>query len=529
MLNRLFASAPLVEQNERPMRTVVRERSESGEVITPESALSVSAVLAAVTIIAEDISSLPLVLYRRVAGGGKSRAFDVPYYSLMHDAPNPEHTSMIFREIMVSHLLAWGNFYGQMIWDSSGTVTEIWPLRPDRMEVARKNGQRVYLYRSADGVQHSFTQDDILHIPAFGFDGLTGYSRIALARNAIGLAKSTEKYGSKLFSNGAKPGVVLKHPKTLGAVAAKNILESWNANYQGADNSHRTALLEEGMDITQIGIPPEDAQFLETRQFQVSEIARIFRVPPHMIGDVSGSTSWGSGIDSQEQGYVAHTLRPWMIRIEQALSQQVLLSDQRAYLFFEHLVDGLLRGDIQTRYASYVQAITNGIMSPNEIRARENLNPYPGGDAYYHPLNIGESAAAAPAAANANPLAQLYQDSAARVIRRECNDIRGAARRTLARGQEAEFRTWLGEFYREHRGFTARQFAPLLAAQRAISGAEPDGQVESYFDGYISRRVEAVLALSAGEIDGALDAWLESADQMAADLMQIFGGQNDNQ
>jgi HK97 family phage portal protein len=219
MLFERRAASVVAEPNAYGERVRVREKSTTGEIITPESALSVPAVLAAFTILSEDISSLPLILYLRKTGGDKERAWSSPYYKLMHDTPNPEHTSMVFREIMMAHLLAWGNFYGQIIIDTAGTVTEIWPLRPDRMTVERKNGARIYHYITSAGKERTFYQDEMLHIPSFGFDGLVGYSRIALARNAIGLALATEEYGSKFFANDARPGVVLKHPNKLSQPA----------------------------------------------------------------------------------------------------------------------------------------------------------------------------------------------------------------------------------------------------------------------------------------------------------------------
>ena len=537
MLKSMFArtgSAPeLVEQNARPQRSPIRERSISNEVITPEGALSVTAVLASFTILSEDMASLPINLYRRLKGGGKSRAFDNPYYGLMHDAPNPEHPSMIFREIMMGHLLGWGNFYGQMIWDETGTVTEIWPLRPDRMEVSRKDGQRLYLYTDVSGSRHAFTQDDILHIPAFGFDGLIGYSRISLARNAIGLALATERYGSKFFANDARPGVVLKTAKSLKPAAVDNILKSWNQVYSGTDNSHKTAVLEEGLEIQEIGIPPEDAQFLQTREFQVGEIARIFRVPPHMIGDTNKATSWGTGIESQEQGYVNHTLRPWMVRIEQILNQQILLKDERQYLFFEHMVDGLLRGDIQVRYASYVQAINNGILSPNEVRAKENLNAYEGGDEYYHQLNTAAAASAAPvpvtdpAQQASRILKPLVLSAVERIIKREVNDVRGAARRFLARGQKEQFAAWAMEFYAsDHPVFIARQFAPIFESQTAMSGEDDKAEIEAYTLTWLDEHLAELSELGIQDVEAKLDEWAQSGGELTAALLKIIGDPN---
>ena len=210
----MLRTSQLAEKSARPVRMGVRERSHSEETITPEISLTVSAVLAAFTILSEDLSSLPLLLYER-RGRNKFRAYNSLYYRLMHDQPNPEHTSMIFREFVVGHLLGWGNFFGQPIFDRRGDVAEIWPLRPDRMTVKRFEGERIYLYQDSEGKQRVFLAEEILHIPAFGFDGLVGYSRIALARNAIGLAISVEKYGSKFFSNGAVSDYVYKHPGEL--------------------------------------------------------------------------------------------------------------------------------------------------------------------------------------------------------------------------------------------------------------------------------------------------------------------------
>ncbi len=539
MLKSIFArqgvAAPLVEQNARPERSPSRERSISNEMITPESALSVTAVLASFTILSEDIASLPLNLYRRLKGGGKSRAFDNPYYGLMHDSPNLEHTSMIFREIMMGHLLGWGNFYGQMIWDESGVVTEIWPLRPDRMEVSRKNGQRVYLYTDVSGSRHAFTQDDILHVPAFGFDGLIGYSRISMARNAIGLALATEKYGSKFFSNGARPGVVIKtQRKDMKPSAIDNILKSWNQVYQGSDNSQKTAILEEGMEVQVIGIPPEDAQFLQTREFQVGEIARIFRVPPHMIGDTNKATSWGTGIESQEQGYVNHTLRPWMVRIEQILNQQILLKEERAYLFFEHMVDGLLRGDIQVRYASYVQAINNGILSPNEVRAKENLNAYEGGDEYYHQLNTAAAASVTPPIPTSDSsqasrvLGPLVRDAVSRIVKREVNDVRGAARRFLVKGQFDAFYSWATTFYAsDHPMFVFKQLDPVLESQKALTGQDDSLEMHSYFLNCMDANLNQLTGKNIDQVESILNTWAQSdPETMTSAILKIIGDPN---
>jgi HK97 family phage portal protein len=432
------------------------EPTYTGEPVTVERSLTVPAVLAAFTILCEDTASLPLILYRRLPRG-KQRAIDHPYYALLHDAPNPEMTSYVFREILMGHLLGWGNFYGQLIWDTRGVVREIWPLNPASMEIARKDGERIYLYRNNQGRQIAFTQEQILHVPAFGFDGLRGYSRISLARNAIGLAMATEKYGSRVFQNDARPSVLLKHPAKLGEEAAKALRESWTQTYGGAGNAAKVAVLEEGLDIATIGFPAKDAQFIETQKWTIQQIGRVFgRIPPHMLGDVERSTSWGTGIEQQAIGYVTHTLRPWTVRIDQQLNKDILLEEERGAYFFEHLFDALLRTDIVSRMQAYATAITNGIYTRNEVRERENLLPYEGGDEPLHPLNLSSSMipaddgdTASDADSPVKPKRDympLLLDASRRIAKRDENELNGAIKRY--EGKPEKWVSWLEQFYK---------------------------------------------------------------------------------
>lgn len=440
---------------------IYSDTSYSGANVTVEGSLSVTAVLAGFSILMEDTASLPLILYRRL-DRGKERAPENPYYALMHDAPNPEHTSMVFREFILGHLLGWGNFYAQMIWDRRGVVRELWPLRPDRMEVWREDGERKYLYTQVQGGKRAFRADEILHIPAFGFDGLVGYSRISLSRNAIGLAMTAEEYGSKVFANGARPAAVLKHPSRLtDEKVIARLRADWSNLYQGASNAGRTAILEEGMDIKEIGFPPEDAQFLQTRSFQVAEIARIFRIPPHMLGDVERSTSWGSGIEQQEMGYLAHTLRPWLVRIEQQLNKDLLLTAERRDYFYEHLTDAMLRTDTAARYQAYTSAITTGWMTRNEAREKENLNPLDKLDTPLVPLNLSTAPSAPGGSAPSSRtgiLLPIYQDALRRCLRREQHDLASV----IKRGK-------LDDFYTvDHLDFIALQLAPVVAVHARL-------------------------------------------------------------
>lgn len=489
----------------RPSRGA--ERSYSEESITPEIAFTSPAVIAIITIMSQDLASVPLIEYQR-RGRNKFRAYDHPYYRLMHEQPNPEMSSVTFRELIVSHKVAWGNFYAQKIWNERGIVEELWPLRPDRMRVERVDGQKLYIYTPASGGKPIvFFQDEILHVPGFGFDGLVGQSRISLARNAIGSAISMEKFGGKFFANGANVGLIYKHPSELTDKAYDRLRDSLSEEHGGVDNAHKPIILEEGMDIEKIGLPLDDAQFLESRKFQLAEINRIIGpVPPHLIGDMDKSTSWGTGIDSQEQGYINHSLLPSARRIEQSLNAQLLLqADREDGYFFEHLFDGLLRGDIQTRYEAYTKAINNGFMSRNEVRERENLNPRTGLDEMLMPLNMTPAGSASSGGERQNALAPLFREAVNRVVKREVQDVRGAARRHLAKEQRNEWNAWLDRFYGvDHPAFIQKQFEALCAAQSLICGSETS-QVDDYFTEYIAERRKQTKGGSAEEVEALLD------------------------
>ena len=353
----------------------------SGKAVNERTAMQTTAVYACVRILAEAIAGLPLQLYRYKPDGGKEKATDHPLYYLLHTEPNPEMTSFVFRETLMSHLLLWGNAYAQIIRDGAGRIVALYPLLPNKMTVDRTaSGQLYYEYRT-DGAPVILRPEDVLHIPGLGFDGLVGYSPIAMAKNAVGIAIACEEYGASFFANGANPGGVLEHPGVVKD--PKRVRESWNAVYQGSGNAHRIAVLEEGMKFQAIGIPPEQAQFLETRKFQLNEIARIFRVPPHMVGDLDKSSF--SNIEQQSLEFVKYTLDPWVVRWEQAIAKALLLPSEKPIYFARFNVDGLLRGDYQSRMQGYSVGIQNGFLSPNDVRRLEDLNLIPeeeGGNFY---------------------------------------------------------------------------------------------------------------------------------------------------
>ena len=361
----------------------------SGKPVNEHTAMQMTAVYSCVRILAEAVAGLPLHLYKYTASGGKEKALSHPLYFLLHDEPNPEMSSFVFRETLMTHLLLWGNAYAQIIRNGKGEVIALYPLMPNRMSVDRdSSGALYYTYTrysdetpTMNGMTVTLRPSEVLHIPGLGFDGLVGYSPIAMAKNAIGMAIACEEYGAKFFANGAAPGGVLEHPGTIKD--PQKVRDSWNAAYQGSSNSHRVAVLEEGMKYQPIGISPEQAQFLETRKFQINEIARIFRVPPHMVGDLEKSSF--SNIEQQSLEFVKYTLDPWVIRWEQAISRSLLRPDEKKLYFAKFNVDGLLRGDYVSRMNGYATARQNGWMSANDIRELENLDRIPpelGGDLY---------------------------------------------------------------------------------------------------------------------------------------------------
>lgn len=363
--------------------------SSAGKNVNERSAMQMTAVYSCVRILAEAVAGLPLHLYRYKEDGGKERAIDNNLYHLLHDEPNKEMSSFIFRETLMTHLLLWGNAYAQIIRNGKGEVVALYPLMPNKMQVDRdENGELYYIYtRSSDeaktmeGVTVYLTPRDVLHIPGLGFDGLVGYSPIAMAKNAIGLAIATEEYGAKFFANGVAPSGVLEHPGTIKDPS--RLRENWNSTFGGSANSGKVAVLEEGMKYTPISISPEQAQFLETRKFQIDEIARIFRVPPHMVGDLEKSSF--SNIEQQSLEFVKYTLDPWVIRWEQSLSRALLNEDEKRKYFFKFNLEGLLRGDYESRMSGYAVARQNGWMSANDIRELENMDKIPaedGGDLY---------------------------------------------------------------------------------------------------------------------------------------------------
>ena len=386
----------LFKSRDKPTDSTVGSRytfymggSTSGKTVTERSAMQMTAVYSCVRILSEAVAGLPLHLYKYTDSGGKAMALDHPLYHLLHDEPNPEMSSFVFRETLMTHLLLWGNAYAQIIRNGKNEIVALYPLMPNKMSVDRDENGRLYYtyYRGSDEAIKdkefavTLQPSEVLHIPGLGFDGLVGYSPIAMAKNAIGMAIACEEYGAKFFANGAAPGGVLEHPGTIKD--PQRVRESWQSTFGGSGNANKIAVLEEGMKYTPIGISPEQAQFLETRKFQINEIARIFRVPPHMVGDLEKSSF--SNIEQQSLEFVKYTLDPWVVRWEQSIQRSLFSRDEKAAYFVKFKLEGLLRGDYQSRMNGYAIGRQNGWMSANDIRELENLDRIPaedGGDLY---------------------------------------------------------------------------------------------------------------------------------------------------
>lgn len=357
--------------------------SNSGVAVDELRAMQTSAVYACVKILAETVASLPLHLYKKGKDGKNEQAEQHPLFCCLYESPNEEMTSFEFRETMMTSVLLWGNAYARII-RKKGHVSELWYLKPQNMTVERDSVTHRIKYTYSDDVTNQtvvYRPDQVFHLKGLSLDGVKGISPISQAREAVGLALATEEYGAKFFGNGARPGGVLEHPGILKD--PERLRESWNKVYQGTRNSHKVAVLEEGLKYHSIGIAPEDAQFLETRKYQVNEICRIFRVPPHLVGDLERATF--SNIEHQSIEFVQHTIRPWLVRWEQEISRSLLNESERLLYFARFNVDGLLRGDYKSRMEGYAIGRQNGWLSINDIRRLEDMSLVSadkGGDEY---------------------------------------------------------------------------------------------------------------------------------------------------
>ncbi len=435
--------------------------SSAGLVVTPEVALRNMTVLACIRIISQSLASVPLVLYQR-DGRQRRRATDHAVYAVLAQTGNSEMTAYEVREARVAHCMAWGNAYAEIQYDSNYQVKGLWPLAPDRVGVERaENGRLQYTYWS-DGTGQGYVLPAyrVMHTRYTVLRGVTGMSPIRQAMNALGVATAAEEFGAKYFANGSRPSIILKHPGRMTKDAYERLRASFSENWEGLQNAHRINILEDGVAPEVVGIPPEEAQFLQTREYQVQEIARLYGVPLHMLA-VSQTATFASA-EQDAINFRQFTLLEWARRDEQRLMADLLTAEERkAGYYIEYLLDGLERATIDTRTTAYSTMIQNGVMMPNEARERENLDPVPGGDVLLLPLNMQQIGVdgkplpmPAPSAGGGTgegggtggrsdeAVQVLLADAERRVTARIANDVRQAGAKALRRGGRQALNDW---------------------------------------------------------------------------------------
>lgn len=360
----------------------------TGRTVGTTDALKNPTVLAAVDYLTSTIASLPLHVYERLPDGGKRRAGDHYLFDILRYAPNGEMTAQEFWEAIVGHVELWGNGYAEIQRNGGGRIAALWPLRPDRMRVWRddRTAALVYEYALPKGDRALLQPHQVMHIRGYSLDGVTGLSRIAQAREGIGLALAAEEHGARFFGNDGRPGGYLTHTGRLSEDAQKRLKAAFEVDHRGLSNAHRLAVLEEGMKFEAVGMPHRDAQWIELRKYQREEIAQIMRVKPHKVGILDKATF--SNIEHQAIEAVQDDIRPRCTRIEQRVYQDLFTEEGQRTYFAEFLIDGLLRGDSKARADFYASALQNRWMVPNEVRERENLNPIEGGDEFLQVANI---------------------------------------------------------------------------------------------------------------------------------------------
>lgn len=368
----------------------------AGVRVTADTALKLSAVWRCTQILCGAVAMLPLNVYQRRSDGGKDKSTSHPLWDVLHRQPNRWQTSHEWRALMQHHLLMRGNGYNRIVPGPRGAVDQLVPLHPDAVTPEQQdNGDIKYRVRMGDGSTQTLFPDEVFHLRGLSDNGVVGMGVLDSARETLGIGLAQEQFAARFFSQSAKPGVVLKHPGQLTDQALAHLKESWMAAQGGIGNAHKPAILEEGLDLKElsVGLTAEQAQLIESREFTISDIARWFGIPPHMIGETTKETSWGTGIESMSIGFVIYTLLPWLSAWEQRIEHHLILAPN--LYFVEFVVDGLLRGDAKSRAEAFQVMRQNGVISANEWRAMENLNPIAdgSGNAYWRPANFVDASA----------------------------------------------------------------------------------------------------------------------------------------
>lgn len=481
--------------------------SQAGESVDQQRSLSLSGVFACVRNIAEDTAKLPLKLYRQLTPRGKESARDEDLYYLLHNEPNDEMSSFDFRQALAASAVMWHGGFAEIQRDGGGRPIALWPLHPSRVKVKRDDqGRLFYRVRRGDDLEtDDVSPRDMIHVKGFSDTGVAGFMITEFARNGFGIYLAAERFTGSYFSNGTVASGVLEYEKKMDPQSLESLRHQFAEKYAGAGNSFKPVALDLGGKFKPTSHDAEKSQLVESLQFRIEDVARWFRMPPHKIGHLLRATF--SNIEHQSLEYLQDTLAPWLVRIEQEFNRKLLPG--RTDMFYEHVRDAIVQADINSRYAAHQIAVTNGLATRNEIRDKENLNPYPGGDKYLIPQNMavvneqGEiepasgpqahhpahrqarASADAPDQTEAAKVAMMpvFVDVAERMITREAKAI-------TAKGDKATVE-WLDTFYTGHRDEVARAFAPPVTTLSKLAGADPGDVVERYADMHIgeSRRL----------------------------------------
>lgn len=572
MLDLLFPRTPAANASWGPLDPrwygMLGSKTTSGAIVNENTALNYSAVWCATRILSETIAQLPLVMMK-VEGKNKSRAVGHRLYRILHDQPNPEMDTVTFRDMLSACLINWGTAYAEIVRDGRGNIVELWPIHtsripPQNIKRDPETDEIYYLVRNDNGAPTEIGAADMLRIVGpLSTDGITGKGVVSQARESIGLGLETERFGASFFGNDARPSILLRPQTALSEKAAQNLRRSWNKLYQGTKNANRVGVLEENIAVEKLSVPPEDAQFLQTRQHNITEISRWYRVPPHMLADLTRATF--SNIEHQGIDFVVYSLTPWLRRWEESLRSQLLTENEQQSHIIRFNVNGLLRGDAKARSEYYRGMAGIGVFSINEIRELEDMNPIEDGDEHYRPLNMVpvwqevplDVAKAAKPNREPSQSDEEDEDSTSRAAAdQESRDVlKAAARMSLATNagkmiykesqaarraakEPKTFLAWLDDFYSKHQAQVAESIEPcvrvlLLAIGSTANATEAAKHVagehvkESYQRLLVSSEVaSSKLAESVGM--ATCETWRNDAAYLIAHRIEELYGTETN-
>lgn len=529
-------------------------RTVSGETVSAEHSLTLGSYYAALRNISEDVAKMPLITYRRLGDEGKEKAEDHSLFRILFLEPNSEMSSIEFRETMQHWALGWGGGYAEIERNSTGEPVALWPIHPSRVRVKRDpDGNIFYRVTGSDislcdfGINDfngvDIQADDMFHIHGLGPNGITGYPLSVLAAEGVGAAKAAQVFGASFFGNGMSISGTYTHPETLSEEAANNLRKGLTGKFVGPRDANKFMLLEEGITFNPLTIPPEQAQFLETKRFDVEEIARWFRIPPHKIGHIDAAPR--ASVEQQSIEYTNDTLLSWTVRWEQEIQLKLVSEDEQSEIFAMHEFDVLLRTNQKERYEAWSIGLMNSFLTVNEVRLRENLNPVEGGDEVMRPLNMvsGEGVGDTPGrtgvdnrgAAAMLPapdidadverckkrMARMFADATARMLSREVNAAKRAE--TACGGDAKAFVDRMDKFYAKHIYDVSAALEPAseAMAEELLSITGTAAGTNSVITGYAQAHIDLsksqlVAAYDTETVPDVCGAWMIERPAAAA-------------